>query len=283
MKKLLAAIVAVAMILSLAVVPAMAETRDPHATFVGDTCEGEPGDTVDYTVTIDGAYEFHGLTMEINYNSDILTLNSYTLGSVLTALPTGAMAMPDNSIPGSFRLGVMCAMDGITATGEMITLNFTIADDVDFSGAEGPVPHIITPVEFVITAFTYMPINEDPTDIEYETEDGSVVIYQPEVPPTEVPPTEVPPTEFPPTEVPPTEVPPTEVPPTEVPEEPTPVPEEPTEVPEEPTEVPEEPTEVPPTDEPTPVPPTGAIALVGVGIAAIAAGAGVVIFRKKED
>ncbi len=53
---------------------------------------------------------------------------------------------------------------------------------------------------------------------------------------------------------------------------------------------PEPPTDEPITDEPTPVPTdepqppvTGTIALVGVGIAAVLAGAGVVLFRKKED
>ena len=44
-------------------------------------------------------------------------------------------------------------------------------------------------------------------------------------------------------------------------------------------------TDEPVTPEPTtpPTPPTGTIALVGAGIAAIVAGAGVVLFRKKED
>ena len=58
---------------------------------------------------------------------------------------------------------------------------------------------------------------------------------------------------------------------------------EPTEPVVEPTEPVVEPT-VAPTNAPTPKPPvTGAISLVGLGIAAIAAGAGIVIFRKKED
>ena len=58
---------------------------------------------------------------------------------------------------------------------------------------------------------------------------------------------------------------------------------EPTEPVVEPTEPAVEPT-VAPTNAPTPKPPvTGAISLVGLGIAAIAAGAGIVIFRKKED
>ena len=58
---------------------------------------------------------------------------------------------------------------------------------------------------------------------------------------------------------------------------------EPTEPVVEPTEPVVEPT-IAPTNAPTPKPPvTGAISLAGLGIAAIAAGAGIVIFRKKED
>ena len=43
-------------------------------------------------------------------------------------------------------------------------------------------------------------------------------------------------------------------------------------------------TDAPVTDEPNPpTPPTGTIALVGLGVAAVLAGAGIVLFRKKED
>ena len=108
------------------------------------------------------------------------------------------------------------------------------------------------------------------------------------VPPTDTPePTPVPPTDTPePTPVPPTDTPkPTPVPPTDTPE-PTPVPPtdtpEPTPVP--PTDTPE-PTPVPPTDapEPTPVPGTGAVSLIGLSIAVIAAGAGIITLRKKRE
>ena len=97
------------------------------------------------------------------------------------------------------------------------------------------------------------------------------------VPPTDTPePTPVPPTDTPkPTPVPPTDTPePTPVPPTDTPE-PTPVP---------PTDTPE-PTPVPPTDapEPTPVPGTGAVSLIGLSIAVIAAGAGIITLRKKRE
>ena len=78
-----------------------------------------------------------------------------------------------------------------------------------------------------------------------------------------------------PTPVPPTDTPePTPVPPTDTPE-PTPVP---------PTDAPE-PTPVPPTDapKPTPVPGTGAVSLIGLSIAVIAAGAGIITLRKKRE
>ena len=97
------------------------------------------------------------------------------------------------------------------------------------------------------------------------------------VPPTDTPePTPVPPTDTPePTPVPPTDTPePTPVPPTDAPE-PTPV---------SPTDAPE-PTPVSPTDapEPTPVPGTGAVSLIGLSIAVIAAGAGIITLRKKHE
>ena len=61
----------------------------------------------------------------------------------------------------------------------------------------------------------------------------------------------------------------------EQPTEPTPVP---------PTDAPE-PTPVPPTDapKPTPVPGTGAVSLIGLSIAVIAAGAGIITLRKKRE
>ncbi|MBS7258928.1 MAG: NPXTG-anchored protein, partial [Eubacteriales bacterium] len=68
-------------------------------------------------------------------------------------------------------------------------------------------------------------------------------------------------------------------------EEPTEPPVEPTEPPVEPTEPPVEPTEPPvePTPTPAPAPGTGAATLIGLGVMALLSGAGVVLFRKKED
>ena len=53
----------------------------------------------------------------------------------------------------------------------------------------------------------------------------------------------------------------------------------------EPIVLPVEPTEPPvePTPTPAPVPGTGAATLIGLGVMALLSGAGVVLFRKKED
>ena len=65
--------------------------------------------------------------------------------------------------------------------------------------------------------------------------------------------------------------------------DPTEAPVEPTEVPVEPTEAPVEPQPTGNPGEPTPVPPTGAISVIGIGVAALIAGAGVFAARKKND
>ncbi len=167
-----------------------------------------------------------------------------------------------------------------------------IPGQVEIIGGVTPTPEPPTPTPEPPT-----PTPEPPTPTpEPPTPTPEPPTPTPEPPtPTPVPPTEPPvePTPVPPTEPPvePTEPPvePTEPPvePTEPPVEPTEPPVEPTEPPVEPTEPPVEPTEPPvePTPEPTtpPAPPTGTIALVGVGIAALVAGAGIILFRRKED
>jgi hypothetical protein len=101
-----------------------------------------------------------------------------------------------------------------------------------------------TPVEVVVNELAYMPVGETIAEpIEYTAIDG-IVTPVGEPNPTEPTPTEPTPTEPEPTEP--------------------------------------EPTEPGPNPPPTP-PVTGAASLIGLGIAAIVTGAGVVIFRRKED
>ena len=128
-------------------------------------------------------------------------------------------------------------------TGEGTLVNVTFKVCDDFTEA--------TPIEVVINEFGYLPIGETVEEpIEFTTVDGIVT------PVGEPGPTE--------------------------PVEPTDEPVEPTDEPVEPTDEPVEPTDEPGPNPPTP-PVTGAASLVGLGVMAILAGAGVVIFRRKED
>ena len=237
------------------------------ATFTvttGRFVQVERGEEFNAQLTISGDYiAAHGLNMMVNYDADNFELVNIESGEILADC---IVVVDYETIPGSIRLGAMQAEEGFSGEGILLNMTFKAKEDAAV-GIYDFVPEV--------TEFRYFPVEaEEGMDIPYETvEDQVEIVDTVTVPPTEVPPTEVPPTEVPPTEVPPTEVPPTEVPPTEVP---------PTEVP--PTEVP--PTEEPPVTEPPttpPTPPTGTIALVGLGIAAIVAGAGVILFRKKED
>ena len=270
MKKLLAAIVAFAMILSLAAVPAMAGGEPDAVVFSMNTVTAAPGEEVTLVASIAGEYECHGLTLEANYDPAVLEFVSNANGEVLSSVGTlGGMVLPDHSIPGSFRMGIIMSSAPFTGSGELFTLTLRVADDAEAG---------TYPVEFNVTEFINFPTGApSATPIPFELRNGAVVVETGEEP-TEAP---VEPTEAP---VEPTEAP---VEPTEAPVEPTEAPVEPTDEPAEPTEAPAEPTDEPaePTDEPTtaPIPPTGAVALAGIGVAAIVAGAGAVIFRKKED
>ncbi|MBQ4429301.1 MAG: hypothetical protein II871_05960 [Clostridia bacterium] len=257
------------------------------------------GDTFIVDVTVENPYEAHGLTLNLEYEAEWFEFVSAEYGPVLTDAQgkDATIILDGDQIPGSVRLGVLMPVEPMNAEGVLYTATFRVKD----GAPAGIYDFVPTAVEFV-----NFPLDGVSTPIEHldilgqvEIEETPVEPTEPPVEPTEPPvePTEPPvePTEPPvePTEPPvePTEPPvePTEPPvePTEPPVEPTEPPVEPTEPPVEPTEPPVEPTEPPvePTPEPTtpPTPPTGTIALVGVGIAALVAGAGIILFRRKED
>ncbi|MBR3297820.1 MAG: hypothetical protein IKI64_01310 [Clostridia bacterium] len=265
------------------------------------------GDTFVVDVTVENPYEAHGLNLNLDYEAQWFEFVSAEYGPVLTDAQgkNATIILDGTQIPGSVRLGVLMPDEAMNVEGVLYTATFRVKDGAP-AGIYDFVPNAIEFVNF--------PLDGVSTPIEHLDILGQVEIEETPVEPTPVPPTEPPvePTPVPPTEPPvePTPVPPTEPPvepteppvepteppvepteppvePTEPPVEPTEPPVEPTEPPVEPTEPPVEPTEPPvePTPEPTtpPTPPTGTIALVGVGIAALVAGAGLILFRRKED
>ena len=244
MKKIFALALAAMMAVCLIAIPAAAEN---DVVIAVETVNAQPGETVDVSLNVTGEFAVHSVNIWVDFDNTKLTLNGIEKGEALSNLPGGGMALiSQNDENNSIRLGVMMPTEPLTAQGTFFTANFTVSEAVE--------PGTTIELALQVKEFSYMP-DLDSIPVENTPVNGAVV-----VPATE---TEVP-------------VEPTEVP-TEVPVEPTEVP---TEVPAEPTEVPGEPTAEPTTP---PAPSTGAISIIGAGVAALAAGAGIVIFRKKED
>ena len=205
------------------------------------------GDTFVVDVTVENPYEAHGLNLYLDYESDWFEFVSAEYGPVLTDAQgkDATIILDGDQIPGSVRLGVLMPVEPMNAEGVLYTATFRVKEGAPV-GIYDFVPNAIEFVNF--------PLGGVSTPIEHIDILGQVEILE--------------------------EVTPTPVPPTEPPVEPTEPPVEPTEPPVEPTEPPVEPTPEPTTP---PTPPTGTIALVGVGIAALVAGAGIILFRRKED
>ncbi len=225
----------------------------PATITMGSAYEVPGGSEITLPLTVEGNYMIHTLNIFVDYDVDVLTIENVELGSLIAPSRDGSdpvVVLDYETVPGSIRLGVIMPDEALTGEGELLNVTFKVADEFNAP----------TDLPVTVNEFGYMPvgaINQEPID---------VVVVDGIVTPVEV-------------------VEPTEpvVEPTEPVVEPTEPVVEPTEPVVEPTEPVVEPT-VAPTNAPTPKPPvTGAISLVGLGIAAIAAGAGIVIFRKKED
>ena len=225
----------------------------PATITMGSAYEVPGGSEITLPLTVEGNYMIHTLNIFVDYDVDVLTIENVELGSLIAPSRDGSdpvVVLDYETVPGSIRLGVIMPDEALTGEGELLNVTFKVADEFNAP----------TDLPVTVNEFGYMPvgaINQEPID---------VVVVDGIVTPVEV-------------------VEPTEpvVEPTEPVVEPTEPVVEPTEPVVEPTEPAVEPT-VAPTNAPTPKPPvTGAISLVGLGIAAIAAGAGIVIFRKKED
>ena len=225
----------------------------PATITMGSAYEVPGGSEITLPLTVEGNYMIHTLNIFVDYDVDVLTIENVEFGSLIAPSRDGSdpvVVLDYETVPGSIRLGVIMPDEALTGEGELLNVTFKVADEFNAP----------TDLPVTVNEFGYMPvgaINQEPVD---------VVVVDGIVTPVEV-------------------VEPTEpvVEPTEPVVEPTEPVVEPTEPVVEPTEPVVEPT-VAPTNAPTPKPPvTGAISLAGLGIAAIVAGAGIVIFRKKED
>ena len=188
------------------------------ASFTVDHVEAVPGALVPVTVHVEGDYLAHGLTYWLDYDAEMLTVESVENGDLMNdVLELGGFNVLDyETVDGSIRFAAVAPMpeQPFTTNGTVFTVYFRVSEDAQV----GDVYELVANV----TDMVYMP-DSDEIAVESEFADGSITIVASE------------------------------------PGEPTPEPTTP------------------------PAPPTGTIAMVGAGIAAVVAGAGIVLFRKKED
>ncbi|MBR5949167.1 MAG: choice-of-anchor J domain-containing protein, partial [Clostridia bacterium] len=228
------------------------DPEEPMASFWVDDYEAVPGELVPITVHVEGTYLAHGLTFWLDYDAEKLTVEGFENGDLMNeVLEIGGFNVLDyETVEGSIRFAAVAPYpeQPFATNGTVFTVLFRVSEDAQVGDVYELLP--------TVTELVFMPEDHE-FEIDWEAVSGNITIVDEPVEPTEPP------------------------------VEPTPVPGEPTEPPVEPTPVPGEPTEPPvePTPEPTtpPAPPTGTIAMVGAGIAAVVAGAGIVLFRKKED
>ena len=214
------------------------------ATMTVDTVDGTPGEQVVVKVSVTGDFAIHGMEVYVNYDAANLSVASVKKGAALKDGPEDILSVLDKNTAGQVKIGVICPTDAYEEEGDLAEITFVVNE----ACTETQV------LALDVADFYSLPVGGEKEEIPCEAVNGAINIT-PVVEPTD--------------------------------------PVEPTEpvVTDEPTEpvVTDEPTEPvvtdKPGDEPAPVnpPQTGAASLIGLSVVAIAAGAGIVIFRKKED
>ncbi|MBQ7060339.1 MAG: choice-of-anchor J domain-containing protein, partial [Clostridia bacterium] len=169
MKKFFAALLAALMALSLVSIPVAAEGEVVFAA--ATVTDVEPGDSVSIPVTITGEnFECHSMNMYVEFDTEVLTLDSAVEGSVISGATM--KTLDTTSEPGKVKLGLLYATTGLSQSGELFTMNFTVSADA----AED--------IELPVTVITFAnaPVGGDPTPIPYVTESGLIQLAGEEPP-----------------------------------------------------------------------------------------------------
>ncbi|MFR1248761.1 MAG: DUF2436 domain-containing protein [Christensenellales bacterium] len=181
MKRFFAALLAALMVFSLVTIPAVAEGE---VVFEVPTVNAQPGDTVSIPVTLTGSnFECHAMNMNVQYDAEALTLNSATEGDAISGATM--KVLDTESELGKVKLGLLYAYDGMTASGTLFTMNFTVNENATGNAA----------LTINVVTFANMPAGSTTaTPIAYIANNGAVVVGQPETP---VPATDTPAPETP--------------------------------------------------------------------------------------
>ena len=180
MKRFIAFVVALSMVLALVVVPASAEkastpvTRDVsdmHATFTAEAPETiEAGEEFEVVFSISGNYETHALGVNLAYDYNTFEIVSYEGGPVLAAAaPFGFVETNEAST--SIYFGYLSFTGApLTTEGIIFTATFKAKTDAQ-PGNYAFTPNIKTPGNFVYmppgtTVGEYIPYTMEPANVE---------------------------------------------------------------------------------------------------------------------
>ena len=169
MKRFFAALLAALMVFSLVTIPAVAEGE---VVFEVPTVSAQPGDTVSIPVTLTGSnFECHAMNMNVQYDTEALTLNSATEGDAISGATM--KVLDTESELGKVKLGLLYAYDGMTAGGTLFTMNFTVNENATGNAA----------LTINVVTFANMPAGSTTaTPIPYIANNGAVVVGQPATP-----------------------------------------------------------------------------------------------------
>ncbi len=179
MKKFLALLISVAMVVALVAIPAAAEGE--VAFTVATVNDVTPGTDVMVPVTLEGDYEAHIITIELHYDPENLSIEKKAdiqSGDLIPAdaADLGWLIVKDISNPGVAKLGIIISEDPMTGNGTLCNVKFHVNENCTEN----------QPIELVVKEFKYMPLGETiGTDIPYVGTNGAINLA--EVTPTEPP------------------------------------------------------------------------------------------------
>lgn len=167
MKKFLALLISVVMVLGLVAFPAAAEGE---VIFTVETVEGvNPGDDVTVKVTLTGGdYEAHTLQATLEYDPNCLqATGSHKLAVLNTVSDLDGLCQLNHTAhadQGQVELGVVCPEQGLTAHGELFSVDFHVKDNCNVNQA----------ITLTIRSFMYSPVGGSQTAIPYIVVNGGI-------------------------------------------------------------------------------------------------------------
>lgn len=140
-------------------------------SFTADNVTAAPGAECDVSIYIQGEYLAHGLTMIVDFDPDLLTVESLTPGPVCMAI-SAALGMVTTDLtgtPGKAKFTALLPSDAVSEQGCLFTLRFKVADNAAVGA--------VSPITIDVHQFYYMPVGEFiSTPIDFTAVNGSVTV-----------------------------------------------------------------------------------------------------------